>query len=218
MGLVGNIRDLKLPNLIQINCMEKNVAKLIIENRNRFGSVYFANGQIVHAEFNDMIGEDAVHAMLRLREGIFKVEGDVAAPAITIKSNWSNILLEGMRLIDEDTESADRLNENTIEDLTAIRGIEEAIILSPMGEVSAASIGFDQNITPNLNYVFFKIDRIEKLLQNGIPSGLMINIGKKYYLTKMGSHFLGLQLEDKTQIDIILPMIKQLVSQKSAAF
>ena len=42
--------------------------------------------------------------------------------------------------------------------------------------------------------------------------------GKKYYLTKMGSHFLGLQLEDKTQIDIILPMIKQLVSQKSAAF
>ena len=123
-----------------------------------------------------------------------------------------------MRLIVEDTESAEKLNENTIEDLTAIRGIEEAIILSPMGEVSAASIGFDQNITPNLNYVFFKIDRIEKLLQNGIPSGLMINIGKKYYLTKMGSHFLGLQLEDKTQIDIILPMIKQLVSQKSAAF
>ena len=50
MALVGNLNDLKLPSLIQLNCMEKNTAKLTIENNGRFSFIYFDKGQIVHAE------------------------------------------------------------------------------------------------------------------------------------------------------------------------
>ena len=44
MALVGNLKDLKLPNLVQINCMEKNTAKLTLEHAGKYGFIYFQDG------------------------------------------------------------------------------------------------------------------------------------------------------------------------------
>ena len=46
MALVGNLKDLKLPSLIQLNCMERNTAKLTIETDGQYGFLYFEKGQI----------------------------------------------------------------------------------------------------------------------------------------------------------------------------
>lgn len=217
MALVGNLKDLKLPNLIQINCMEKNVAKLLIENRNKYGSIYFADGQIVHAEYDDKVGEEAIYAMLRIKEGFFKVEADISAPAVTIQNNWSNILLEGMRLMDEDTDDEGKIAENTIDDFIAVRGVEEALIISPSGEISAASPDFNTELLANFNYSFYKLKKVESTLGDGKTVGLVLNIDKKYFLSQLGKHFLVLQLENKTQIDILMPSIRQIIIQKSNA-
>ena len=96
MALVGNLRDLKLPNLIQLNCMERNTAKLTIEHAGKYGIVYFHDGQIVHAEYDPDIGEKALYRLLVLSEGNFKVENGVRPPLITINTHWNNLLLEGL--------------------------------------------------------------------------------------------------------------------------
>jgi hypothetical protein len=83
MALVGNLRDLKLPNLIQLNCMERNSAKLTIEHAGKYGMIYFHEGQVVHAEFDPDIGEKALFRLLGLPEGKFKVENGVRAPMST---------------------------------------------------------------------------------------------------------------------------------------
>ncbi len=72
MALVGNLKDIKLPTLVQINCMEKNSAKLTIEHMGRFGFIYFHDGQVVHAEYDPLIGEEAFFKLLELYSGNFK--------------------------------------------------------------------------------------------------------------------------------------------------
>lgn len=218
MALVGNLRDLKLPNLIQINCMEKNKAKVLIEYRNKYGALYFSDGQIVHAEFNEKIGEEAVYALLSIKEGVFKVENDVHAPAETIRNSWSNVLLEGMRKIDETTDEIEIIAEHTIDELITARGISDAVIFSSSGEVLARSAEFDDQLIPFFNYAIFKTKSIQNIFNQGKSLGLVINLNRKYYFCPLGSHYLVIMLEDKSQIDLVLPQINPIISQKSKVF
>ena len=215
MALVGNLKDLKLPNLIQINCMEKNVAKLVIEYRNKYGTIFFADGQIVHAEYDKIVGEKAVFALLSVKEGIFKVENGAVAPQVSIQNSWSNILLEGMRQIDESSDDLGNIADNTIDELINIRGINNAIIFSSTGEIIAKSTDFDDSLIPYFNYAIYKTSTIQSILGSGTSNGIVFNIGQKYYFTEIGKHFLVLLLEEKSQIDLILPRITSLINHRA---
>ena len=123
MALVGNLKDIKLPSLIQLNCMEHNNAKLSIERNGRFGFIYFEGGQVTHAEFDPHIGEEAVYKLLALYEGKFKVESDVAPPVRTIQTNWSNLLLDGMHRIDHSQDDVENRYYRLFERLLTIKGV-----------------------------------------------------------------------------------------------
>ena len=132
MALIGDLKELKLPNLIQLNCLERNTAKLTIIGLNKkIGIIYFANGEIVHAEYDPFIGEKAIYTMLELKEGKFKVENDIQAPGKTITNSWSNILLEGLRISDEKKSDNVGINYNDIVDLlSGIKNVENVFIMN----------------------------------------------------------------------------------------
>ena len=132
MALIGNLKELKLPNLIQLNCLERNTAKLTITGTsNQIGIIYFENGEISHAEFDPFIGEKAIFALLELKEGHFKVENNLKAPEYSINNSWSNILLEGLRIIDEKKSNEVGINYNDIIDLLlGIKNVNSAFIVN----------------------------------------------------------------------------------------
>jgi CheY-like chemotaxis protein/predicted regulator of Ras-like GTPase activity (Roadblock/LC7/MglB family) len=99
----GNLRSMSLASIFQINCTERNRARLQIRHDEQEGSVYFADGDIVHAELGSQIAEEAVYEMLSWEDGDFEIEMDVPAPERTVTAGWSGLLLEGMRLLDEQT-------------------------------------------------------------------------------------------------------------------
>lgn len=70
MALVGSLKDLKLANIIQINCIERNVAKVSVSSADLKGAIFFINGSIIHAEYGPYVGENAVHEMLALNDRI----------------------------------------------------------------------------------------------------------------------------------------------------
>jgi DNA-binding response OmpR family regulator/predicted regulator of Ras-like GTPase activity (Roadblock/LC7/MglB family) len=104
----GNLRTLSLPNIVQINCEERHKARLQLKRQGQQGSIYFAEGDVVHAELGSWVGEDAVYELLNWEQGSFELEQGVSAPERTINVGWSSLLLEGMRRIDE--RKADRLH------------------------------------------------------------------------------------------------------------
>ncbi len=99
----GNLHTLSLPSIIQINCEERNEARLHLKRQGEKASLFFADGNVVHAEVGSYVGEEAVYELLKWENGNFKLEKGVAPPERTINVGWTGLLLEGMKRIDEQT-------------------------------------------------------------------------------------------------------------------
>ena len=97
----GNLRSLSLPSIIQVNCSERNRALLRIRHQGQEGTIFFAEGDVVHAVLDSQVGEEVVYELLAWEEGEFELEMDVQVSERTIGTGWSALLMEGMRRLDE---------------------------------------------------------------------------------------------------------------------
>jgi CheY-like chemotaxis protein/predicted regulator of Ras-like GTPase activity (Roadblock/LC7/MglB family) len=150
----GSLRDLALTSIISVNCSEHNQAELVIRRQGRVGVIYFDSGTIVHASLEDQEGEGVVYELLSWEDGSFTLRQDVRPPKRTVQTDWTGLLLEGMRRIDDGVEDWDEEEEyeeadeepgmsNVIDALMAIEGVEGVVLCSPGGELLAEAVDSD---------------------------------------------------------------------------
>jgi len=110
MALKGDLGDLDVADLIQLNCQSGTRARLIVQSNDDTIEVYFDGGQVVHAQSlgaqdasgeGALEGEEAVYEVLTWEKGIFEVEQGMTPPITTVTMPWSALLMEGMRRLDE---------------------------------------------------------------------------------------------------------------------
>lgn len=63
--------------------------------------IYFDRGQVVHAEFGELEGEDAIFTLFADERGAFEFRLGLPSPAKTIAVGTENLVLEAMRRLDE---------------------------------------------------------------------------------------------------------------------
>lgn len=159
MVLVGNLKDLRLANIIQINCIERNIAKVSVSSHNRVGYLYFADGQIVHAEISPYIGERAVHEMLALSDGKFKVEAGVQSPSHTIKRPWNSIVLDGLREIDEKNQQSASIPKQVFMILSEYKGVKNVGVLDFSGKLIEGKL--PAKLNPHaIAFTWYKLKKI----------------------------------------------------------
>ncbi|MFB0508356.1 MAG: response regulator [Thermodesulfobacteriota bacterium] len=100
-GFEGKLFDLQLTDIVQMNCLGRVTTSLVITKDDHRGVIYFNDGEIVHAECDDMVGEEAFYNILRWQEGKFVSNIGVFPPRETISSTWEHLLVEGMKRKDE---------------------------------------------------------------------------------------------------------------------
>jgi hypothetical protein len=100
-ALEGSLRMMSLASIIQVNCEERNQAQLSLNHQGKTGVIYFNNGEMIHAETANLTGEDAIYSLLGWENGNFKLKMGATPSLRTITQNWSGLLLEGMRRLDE---------------------------------------------------------------------------------------------------------------------
>ncbi|MFO8035129.1 MAG: DUF4388 domain-containing protein [Anaerolineales bacterium] len=98
----GTLRTMSLASIIQMNCEERIVGALHLRQQGKVGRIFFDGGQVVHAETGNLFGEEAVYQLLEWDQGMFSLEMGATPPRRTINAEWSGLILEGMRRIDED--------------------------------------------------------------------------------------------------------------------
>jgi predicted regulator of Ras-like GTPase activity (Roadblock/LC7/MglB family) len=214
MALVGNLKDLKLPSLIQLNCMERNTAKLTIETEGKYGFIYFEKGQVVHAEFDPEIGDKAVYRLLGLYSGLFKVESGIRPPVKSIKTSWNNLLLDGLNQIDVAEDNPERKFAHIFERLFAVKGIKSAIFLDDEGEIVASS---SENLKDK-NFLFalsvLQAEKVGAIFNKGYPDFTSISSGSDRYILARNSNLnLIMLLDSKMKLDVILPFLRQALAQ-----
>lgn len=103
MALQGTLREMRVGDLVQLNCQEGKTARIEImpSSGDRPAVLYLEGGQVMHATMGDREGEEVVYTALGWEEGTFTLEPDVHPPRRTIHTNYTSLLLRGLRRLDE---------------------------------------------------------------------------------------------------------------------
>ncbi|MFO0685089.1 MAG: DUF4388 domain-containing protein [Sandaracinus sp.] len=100
-GLSGALRDMGLPEVIQVLGQSRKTGQLRVTSGIVWGEMHFDAGNIVHAVYGTQKGEAAFYSMLRMNEGDFAFDPNVKTAERTLSASTESLLLEGMRRIDE---------------------------------------------------------------------------------------------------------------------
>ncbi len=101
MALQGSLADFHFPDLIQFISVSGKTGAFRLADENRQGSIYLQEGRIVHAEFGEDQGEDALYWLALWSKGEFRFEDGVTSQARTIHKGNTNLLMEAAQRVDE---------------------------------------------------------------------------------------------------------------------
>jgi len=101
MAFQGSLRELPLPDIIQLVSVSGKTGVFTLKNGAAAGEIFLRKGQIVHAQLGDLKGEQAVYALAIWREGDFVFNPGQESDLTTIQKSNTNLLMEAARRIDE---------------------------------------------------------------------------------------------------------------------
>jgi Domain of unknown function (DUF4388) len=101
MALTGHLSDLSLSELIEFFCNQRKSGRLKVLYPNGAGYFYLQAGSVVDARIGVLHGIDAVYYALTLPNAEFEFSADAEAINRTINQPWTQVVLEGLRRLDE---------------------------------------------------------------------------------------------------------------------
>ncbi len=136
MALTGHLSDLSLSELIEFFCNQRKTGQLKVLYPQGPGFFYLQTGSVIDARVGVLRGIDAVYYALTLPNAKFEFGGATEPSERTINQPWTQVVLEGLRRLDEgivpavafppDYEDASEVPEvkahdNSFEDLENLR-------------------------------------------------------------------------------------------------
>ncbi len=101
MALTGHLSDLSLSELIEFFCNQRKSGRLKVLYPKGAGYFYLQAGSVVDANIGVLHGIEAVYYALTLPNAEFEFSADVEAKSRTINQPWTQVVLEGLRRLDE---------------------------------------------------------------------------------------------------------------------
>jgi hypothetical protein len=101
MALTGHLSDLSLSELIEFFCNQRKSGRLKVLYPQGAGYFYLQSGSVVDARIGVLQGIDAVYYALTLPNAEFEFSVDAQAGNRTINQPWTQVVLEGLRRLDE---------------------------------------------------------------------------------------------------------------------
>src|SRR5437867_2210282 len=101
MAFQGSLKELPLPDIIQLVSVSGKTGKFTLTRENDHGFIFLKNGQMVHALVGDLIGEEAIYSLAIWNQGEFQFDPGEEADRQTITKSNTNLLMEAARRLDE---------------------------------------------------------------------------------------------------------------------
>lgn len=219
----GTLVDMTVTSLIQHNCMEEKTSRLTLKRANQTAVIFFEGGNMTHAVTGDVEGEEAVYQIIRWEEGEFTLDAGITSPKNTITQNWSGILLEGARLLDEHINDLDQLFDQPLDigSDTMAQKIED--ILKEMsnevtGHIGCAVVGMDalsiaaysqekldlDQVSAQVTLLMKLVDTsVAKVNASAVMEDNLLTTKNVYLLTRYlpdKKHYLGILADRKTAV------------------
>jgi predicted regulator of Ras-like GTPase activity (Roadblock/LC7/MglB family) len=195
----GAVTGLSLPDIIQMNALNRFSGCITVHFDQNSGSIFFRDGDIIHAVQENNVGETAFFEILQWPGGKFNLQPKVTTTSITIRESWKFLLMEACRLQDENrfgpqtlnqrpeekteaTKGGSEMESNFLKALEQIPGVTRAVLLGKDG-VPVNDTSFDAE---NLAAQAMNITMIGNQLGNFLGVGAV----KRAAIQGKGSHLL----------------------------
>ncbi len=217
MALVGNLKDLKLANIIQINCIERNVAKVTVRGNDARGAIYFTSGAMVHAEFGPLRGEKAVYEMLALNDGEFKVEAGLTSPMQSISQPWNSVVLEGLRILDEKKEANSPVPRQLFTVISDLKHVKNVFVLNYNGQIVEGKLSAELHPL-SLTFLWYKLKKMLNLFYTDVFQYLTIRKPDGYYfIFELRPNLVIVETDLKVIVPEFSIIVKKMIKQIKAA-
>src|ERR1700736_2613241 len=97
----GNLSQMNVIDLMQSLEMGRKSCQLTMTKDGEKCEVFFAEGQVKHATYGSLVGDEAVFKVLRWTGGNFELNFEGKTEETTTQLNTQGLLMEGLRLLDE---------------------------------------------------------------------------------------------------------------------
>jgi CheY-like chemotaxis protein len=97
----GNLSQMNVIDLMQSLEMGRKSCQLKLNNEGEKSEVFFVEGQVKHATYGSLLGDQAVFKVLRWTGGNFELNFEGKTDQETTQLNTQGLLMEGLRLLDE---------------------------------------------------------------------------------------------------------------------
>jgi CheY-like chemotaxis protein len=97
----GSLAQMNVIDLMQSLEMGRKSCQLTLTNEGEKCEVFIVEGQVKHATYGSLVGDDAVFKVLRWTGGSFELNFEGKTDQQTTQLNTQGLLMEGLRLLDE---------------------------------------------------------------------------------------------------------------------
>jgi CheY-like chemotaxis protein len=97
----GSLAQMNVIDLMQSLEMGRKSCQLTLTKDGEKCEVFFAEGQVKHATYGSLVGDEAVFKVLRWTGGNFQLDFEGKTDKETTQLNTQGLLMEGLRLLDE---------------------------------------------------------------------------------------------------------------------
>jgi len=231
-GFEGAVAGLTLPDVIQMNALNRFSGGITVHYRQKTGVIFFRDGEIIHAEQDENIGERAFYEILRWPGGKFNLQPKVTTTSSTIREGWKFLLLEACRLADESrnrppgqrqsTEKSspegrggNGMNATVSGKLSHIPGVDQAVLLTkegtPVGDAGYAA----ENLAARAIYLAMIGDRLGDIFGVGTVKAATLQ-GKTEHLLLFESknHYLSIAVNGESQPGVVEAEVRKALSPK----
>ncbi len=220
MPLQGNLKEMSLANLIQVNCQEMRSAHLTLTAHGQQGEVFLSDGQVIHAALGAYIGEQAIYEMLLWEEGAFVLDLEQRPPEKSITIGWQELLLKGMMQLPERQMAPrpveEKMKPDALSQLKAIDGVSGAVISACDGVVLGASIPESDGESEAAVAVFIgsASSQLGQALQlDAFQHGTVVLRNKRILVLEQPDRYIGLLLGENASPAIVASAATQVLKQ-----
>ena len=100
-GVMGTLENLGIPDIVQTLHLGLKTAVVSLSRKDEKAKIFFENGRIKHCVYGGNQGEEAFYGLLRWTDGDFVIEHGVKTNVQTIAMDEMQMLMEGLRRLDE---------------------------------------------------------------------------------------------------------------------
>jgi len=97
----GNLAQMNVIDLMQSLEMGRKSCRISLTKEGEKCEVFFVEGQVKHATYGALVGDEAVFKVLRWTGGNFELDFEGKTDKETTQLNTQGLLMEGLRLLDE---------------------------------------------------------------------------------------------------------------------